>query len=749
MASSEARVKRVLDIHLDSSVIDHLSTLAHVFSGGDGEISEPQMIPRTGAGLRAEIDRRSLNVAQTFLNQLSPVVSELNFVCEAVDKVVSACHEALDRAEQDEKVSAAFLAAAADTARRKAVVQGDVERLKEISSQYTLKAEYVQALEEGPEARGGAFFEALERVESIRTRALQMLAGDGKVINELPGVTGDQGTGAFIGEHALGLELLEGANAAQSSAFSNLFDWCLARCRQADVLFSGVVGDNQDDTEAAIAEQNERESILGSAGNLQSHERALRKGLYLLAKFRPGFCKACQEAAVNSRRSSFVRAFISALSTGSAAVSTGDTGQQSGELSRSGVRGRGGINAAAHDSLRYVSDLCAWIHLHSAEEMEAFASMFNEAITLAGEETTPSSPPHTSETCDGDPPSGSTQNSQLLSNAEMVTSVCDGLARPLYLRVEQVVNSPSTHLSVAYKMTDILAFFLSTLRGSLVPTSALLQGLQGVYEMCFHRVEELLQLQARRLRESSPAYPSSLSLTPLVSDMVSLLEEILLTSSSSLLSSPGVPSQEIQVGAKTSLFSIDVTHLVETLVDPLLESCRISAQGLRLLDTATFMCNQVCVVQSSLAPYASSSRIVQRLAAELTAYEESMVQALSEEVLSEAGILPKLTAVRSQAPGTNISMLPGLRAGEIRACCGALVASLSVSAGSGPLSAFDRIDNPRIRSRMRRDASSLLFDAFLLLHKAVADPTSGYGGAAGAAELLPSEEQMLILLDLK
>jgi len=137
------------------------------------------------------------------------------------------------------------------------------------------------------------------------------------------------------------------------------------------------------------------------------------------------------------------------------------------------------------------------------------------------------------------------------------------------------------------------------------------------------------------------------------------------------------------------------------------------------------------------------------LAAELTAYEESMVQALSEEVLSEAGILPKLTAVRSQAPGTNISMLPGLRAGEIRACCGALVASLSVSAGSGPLSAFDRIDNPRIRSRMRRDASSLLFDAFLLLHKAVADPTSGYGGAAGAAELLPSEEQMLILLDLK
>ena len=198
---TEARVKRVLDLHLDSSLLDHLTTLAHVFTssegeeGGDGVVAPtaaPSMpsptspapstslrIPRTGAGLRVEIDRRTLSVAQTFLSRLSPLECELRAVSEAVDRVVVACQESMERAEQDERVSAAFLAAAADTARRKAVVQGDVSRLKEIAAQYTLSAEYVQALEDGPEYAGGAFFEALERVESIRTRALQMLAGEG------------------------------------------------------------------------------------------------------------------------------------------------------------------------------------------------------------------------------------------------------------------------------------------------------------------------------------------------------------------------------------------------------------------------------------------------------------------------------------------------------------------------------------------------------------------------------------------
>ncbi len=336
--------------------------------------------------------------------------------------------------------------------------------------------------------------------------------------------------------------------------------------------------------------------------------------------------------------------------------------------------------------------------------------------------------------------------SALFTGAEMVTSVCDGLARPLALRIEQVIVSASTSLPVAYRLTDVIAYYVHTLRGLLAPGSALLGGLVQAHERCVSRVEELLALQTRRLREATPAYPSSLSLTPAVADAVALLEDVLAASASSLLS-PGAGGSS-GGGAAPPLPTVDVARVLEAVVEPLLESARASAQGLRMLDTATFMCNQVCVLQHALAPFAVSSRTVQRLAAELSAYEESMVQALSEEVLSDAGLLGKLAALRSQPSGARTAELPGLRLGELRSVCSALVSEVSGgSGGGGPLAAFDRIDNPRVRSRLRRDASQLLLEAFAFLRRVVADPASGYGGEAGAAEL-PSLDQLSVLLDL-
>ena len=233
----------------------------------------------------------------------------------------------------------------------------------------------------------------------------------------------------------------------------------------------------------------------------------------------------------------------------------------------------------------------------------------------------------------------------------------------------------------------------------------------------------------------------------MVADTVALLEDVLSAAATTLLPPPTSAAGAAQ-GAEGGAPSIDVDRALELLVEPLLDSCRASASGLRLLDTATFLCNQVSALQSALAPHAAAARIVQRLAAEVGSYEESMVQTLSEEVLLEVGLLPKLTAVRSQAAGARLADLPGLRPEQLRAACDAFVAEWSSRHGAGPLVSFDRIDNPRIRSRLRRDAAALLFEAFSLLAAAAADPASGYGGAEGAAALLPAKEHVAVLLDL-
>jgi hypothetical protein len=287
------------------------------------------------------------------------------------------------------------------------------------------------------------------------------------------------------------------------------------------------------------------------------------------------------------------------------------------------------------------------------------------------------------------------------------------------------------------RLVDVLAFYVRTLGDRLAPASALLAGLAGAHARAALRVEELLQLTARRLGEAAPAYPSSLSATPLVADTVALLEDVLDAARTSLSPSSGEGAPPI-----------DVAHALELLIEPLLAGCRASAGGLRVLDTAVFLCNQVSALQTALAPHAPAARAVQRLAAEMSAYEESMVQTLSEEVLSEVGLLPKLAALRSQPPGARLADVPGLRPEQLRAAAGAFVAELSSRHGAGPLVSFDRIDNPRVRSRLRRDAAALLFEAFTLLSHAVADPASGYGGSAGAAELLPARDHVAVLLDV-
>jgi hypothetical protein len=738
---NDARLKRVLDTRLDSALLDTLSTLSQVFATGeDGAPLATPAIPRSAVGLRVEFDKRSLQVAQAFLARLAPLEGHVRALSGAVDGVAGACAAALARAEQDERVSAAFLAAAAETARRKALVQADVARLRELSAQYALRGEDVRALEEGPEALSGAFFEALERVGAIRARALLMVGGasaDGVCSSSSSSSGGGGGLGSGGGggggtasEHALGLELLESATAAQGSALSRLFDWCLARCRQADVL--QLAAAEGEDDEVAAAELRERQAVLGPSaggggGGAPVLDRALRRGLALLAATRPGFCRACQEAAMGCRRAAFVRAFVTALSSGSAGALGEAVG--SGASGGGGGGGRRAIDANAHDSLRYVSDLCAWVHLNSAEEAEALATIFRAAAAAAA-------PPPPAEPLPSPDDAAALEASRLLSTAEMVTAVCDGLARPLTLRVEQVITSASTTLPVAIRLVDVLAFYVRTLGELLAPASSLLAGLSGAHARAALRVEELLQLTARRLAEAPPAYPSSLSATPIVTDTVALLEDVLAAAATPLLpGGEGAPA-------------IDVGRVLELLIEPLLAGCRASAAGLRLLDTATFLCNQVSALQTALAPYAAAARAVQRLAAEMSTYEENMVQTLSEEVLSDVGLLPKLTALRSQPPGARLADVPGLKPEQLRAAAGAFVAELSSRHGTGPLVSFDRIDNPRIRSRLRRDAAALLFEAYALLAKAVADPASGYGGATGAAELLPARENVAVLLDV-
>lgn len=111
-------------------------------------------------------------------------------------------------------------------------------------------------------------------------------------------------------------------------------------------------------------------------------------------------------------------------------------------------------------------------------------------------------------------------------------------------------------------------------------------------------------------------------------------------------------------------------------------------------------------------------------------------------------MLSILTAIRGRGPGARLVDTIGLAPADVRAAAAAFVSEFSAT-GSGPMAVFERIDNPRIRTRLRQATATVLFEAFRVLEKAVANETSGYGGAAGAAALMPVLASVEVLLELR
>lgn len=151
----------------------------------------------------------------------------------------------------------------------------------------------------------------------------------------------------------------------------------------------------------------------------------------------PIYFSQCQDLVVNSRRSQLVQKFVVALTQGG----------PSGQVFRA-------MDLHAHDSVRYVGDMLAWMHQAVASEEEFLEAVFGE----------PSSKRSTkSDDVDGsgsavatiDNLSSSTKGTEKelvgLSVQELLARCLQGLGRPLRVRIIQV-NKDRIALIIFCKM---------------------------------------------------------------------------------------------------------------------------------------------------------------------------------------------------------------------------------------------------------------------------------------------------------
>lgn len=247
-----------------------------------------------------------------------------------------------------------------------------------------------------------------------------------------------------------GLELMDMMAMYQEGAYERLCRWVQAECRR-----------------------------LGDTDNPEVGE-LLRTAVCCL-KERPVLFKYCAEELANMRHNALFRRFISALTRG------GPNG-----LPRP-------IEVHAHDPLRYVGDMLAWLHQALASERELVHALLGlDAAVDAGPTAHQLSKNSESEVV------------KIADLTFVLDRIFEGVCRPFKVRVEQVLQSQPS-LIVSYKLSNQLEFYCYTISDLLGRETSLCNTLWTLKDAAQKTFFDILKSRGEKLLRYPPLVSVDLS----------------------------------------------------------------------------------------------------------------------------------------------------------------------------------------------------------------------------------------------
>ena len=117
------------------------------------------------------------------------------------------------------------------------------------------------------------------------------------------------------------------------------------------------------------------------------------------------------------------------------------------------------IDMYAHDPLRYIGDILAWVHQSSASEKEMIESLFgNSTLNVDSEEIFKDLPDFDLDT---------------VSVSSLLQRHFEGICRPLKTRIDHLLESQSSPI-LLYRMANLIQFYgqtISKISGDTAPIS--------------------------------------------------------------------------------------------------------------------------------------------------------------------------------------------------------------------------------------------------------------------------------------
>ncbi|KAF9943091.1 Golgi transport complex subunit 6 [Mortierella alpina] len=482
----------------------------------------------------------------------------------------------------------------------------------------------------------------------------------------------------LITEHQrAGLEIMDSMRTYRSISYDKLYRWMQSECR-----------------------------TMSRPDGMMEVREVTKKAIQALKQDDP-FFRSILEELVHVRRNAILRAFIDALTRG----------------------GPGGtprpIELHAHDPLRYIGDMLAWLHQTVASEREFLESLLNSERRTRDRGQTEVKLPKAS-------PLRLVEND--VSDADVVDSLLDknleGTSRPLKSRVEQVLISQANAIT-AFKISNLIKFYLATIERAIGPEASLSKTLHEISESSMQVFFEAVGKKSADLLRRPDVPAADLGPTPSMKETVSQLKEIMKSFDTSFV--------QIDEGNQ------DFAPILSAVIDPLFQMCEIGAANLSAFNRAVYMMNCLHYVQSALV-YPFTKHKVESLEKQVQEYVDIVIDEQHMVLLKQSGIAPLIQAMETKDDKTPLSQVPNMDSASISAVLSRLDHFLG-SVNLDLTSWLSKIVSSRLAKAISSQNVKMFVDAYRRLCEAIEDPKNKYEFPATILVRTADEVEMLLVED--
>jgi hypothetical protein len=293
------------------------------------------------------------------------------------------------------------------------------------------------------------------------------------------------------------------------------------------------------------------------------------------------------------------------------------------------------IEVYAHDPLRYIGDMLAWLHSTAVGEQEALEVLFisqeggegaqKQSIMGGLEEGLKSEPWTGHPTAEDEAFDWDARRGLVLLVDKDLETVC----KPLRARIEQAIASQDSS-TLAYKLTNLINFYRITFERLLGPESNLLAVIQSLHDSANRQFHSNLTAHVRSVQSNLPQPPDNLAPPTFLQDALKDLTMLMQSFSTSL-----APPESREA---------DFSKILTNALDPYLDGCLELSRELPKQDGHVFALNCILATQTTLQPFDFTAGRQENLKEQVQARTEKLVEYTLDSFLDDSGLRPLLSA---------------------------------------------------------------------------------------------------------